>query len=258
MSISKTAQKEITEIISNQMERIITRVTFDSKKHQQERPFHAALVPIEIWKGAKFERSFVTSLGQTVFEKIAVVIAKDHYQEAIRNYRLEGEITQGELAYIEKLLRELEHRNQQPRTPDWEEELEELKKAIRGSKQKVTVIADLYVQTAEKELFFEIKSSKPNADQSKVSKEKLLKIQAIKKKEPVETFFALMDNPYGTKENYGWAHPKRYFDMNQSNCVLIGKEFWDYLGGNGTWEQLIELFEKVGKIYKKRINEEYL
>ena len=48
--------------------------------------------------------------------------------------------------------------------------------------------------------FYEIKSSKPNSDQTKVSKEKMLKLVAANPANQV--YFALPDNPYLTREAY--------------------------------------------------------
>ncbi len=35
--------------------------------------------------------------------------------------------------------------------------------------------------------------------------------------------------------------------------LLIGKEYWDYLGGNDTYEELLDLFDSVGKACKESI-----
>ena len=199
MTSSEKAIGEIEQVICEVMDSVLSRVQFDPQIFSRARPFHAALVPEEIWKGAKFERSFVTSLGQKAFEKIAVIIAKDVHGYAEQGYQLEGEITQGELTQINAILRELEHKGTQRREPNWLQELREVAQAQAGSEQALTVIVDLYVKSAAKEMFFEIKSSKPNADQSLQSKRKLLQIQAIKRGNPVETFFVFPDNPYEQK-----------------------------------------------------------
>ncbi|MCF2143351.1 MAG: TdeIII family type II restriction endonuclease [Candidatus Heimdallarchaeota archaeon] len=264
MPLTEKVQLKIEEELERFITRVIKRVKTDPKikynslGYKKEKPFHAALLPEEIIKLSKFERSFSTSLGQTVFERIAEIIGTDRYEKAARSYRTTGHITQGELDYIEKLLRELEFKSKDQKKSNWKKEVQELENSQGGPIVTIEVISDLYIQAAGKEMYFEIKSSKPNADQTKVSKEKLLKLQAMRRGKNVETYFALPDNPYVTKENYSWSHPKRYFDMEDTNCVLMGKDFWDYLGGKGTWEELIEIFQKVGKKTKKRIFEEFL
>jgi len=36
---------------------------------------------------------------------------------------------------------------------------------------------------------------------------------------------------------------------------LIGKEYWDFLGGDNTFENLLELFDSVGKKFKEKIQQ---
>jgi hypothetical protein len=71
-------------------------------------------------------------------------------------------------------------------------------------------------------------------------------------------FFVLPYNPYGKKEDYNWSFPKRWFDMQNDPVVLIGNEFWDFLGGSGTYNLFIKEVNKLGKVYRDRIYREYL
>ncbi len=61
-----------------------------------------------------------------------------------------------------------------------------------------------------------------------------------------KTFYALPYNPYGElKENYKWGVTKMFFDLE--NEVLIGREFWDFIGGKDTYKQSLEIFESIGR-----------
>ncbi len=43
---------------------------------------------------------------------------------------------------------------------------------------------------------------------------------------------------------------------NNRPChILIGNEYWDFLGGDNIFDELLELFDKVGKNYKEKIKE---
>ena len=42
--------------------------------------------------------------------------------------------------------------------------------------------------------------------------------------------------------------------MDYPNDFLIGEEYWDLLGGEKTLPQLLEVFDKVGKEFKERLN----
>lgn len=258
--MKESTKNKINNEIVRVVDRVIKRRTidepFDIKGLEEERPFHVALLPEEILKGSKFERSFVTSLGQSLWEEIARIIVEEEWGYCKRNQHIEGELYQTQLRTIQKILNELEHARG-GRKPNWEKELKEVDNTASGDKVKISVVVDLYGESKSKKLYCELKSSKPNSDQTKVSKEKLLKIHAIKKGEKFEAFFALPDNPYKTKEAYAWPHPKRWFEMAKPP-VVIGKDFWDAIGGVGTYEELIEIFKQAGKITKPKIRKEFL
>ena len=73
-----------------------------------------------------------------------------------------------------------------------------------------------------------------------------------------KAFYALPYNPYGRKEDYAWPFPQRWFNMLEDPCVLIGEEFWNIVGGSGTYSNFIIEINKLGKDYRKRIYKEYL
>jgi hypothetical protein len=76
-----------------------------------------------------------------------------------------------------------------------------------------------------------LKAPLPNSDQTKVSKEKILKLHCMEPPLVDNAYFALPYNPYGSRENYSWSFPARWFDMKHDDVVLIGDEFWDTIGG---------------------------
>jgi hypothetical protein len=41
-------------------------------------------------------------------------------------------------------------------------------------------------------------------------------------------------------------------------CVLIGDEFWDFIGGSGTYANFVNEVNKLGKDYRERIYREFL
>jgi hypothetical protein len=46
--------------------------------------------------------------------------------------------------------------------------------------------------------------------------------------------------------------------MRADSAVLIGDEFWDKLGGPGTYKSFISTVNEVGKEYRDRIYREFL
>jgi len=242
--------------------RRVNQEPFNEEELLKKNPFGARLVPEEIWKGSKFERSFVTVQGQIGFERIAIILAKQFHIDAQQNYSTEGEYSQGEDNEIHRIIDNLDHPQKgQKRNPDWKSEIEKINNAKNDEIISRQVVSDIWIKMEDKELFIELKAPKPNKDQCKVSKEKLFKIHCIKTREnePHEVYFALPYNPFGlVKESYNWRFAFNYFDMLNSNVVLIGKEFWDYIGNEGVFEELLDLFEEVGEEIKTKIKNEYL
>lgn len=255
----------IQSVIAEMMERIMNKVIyedrFDIEKFQAIKPLYAALVPTEIFKGSHFERRFVTPFGRA-WEKLAVVAANEGIGRGEIGYKIRGVVRDGRLRRIAEVLNRLEHRpraDEERQKPDWDKELAYVMKG-KGEYIPVTVVCDVYAvnqQTGER-FAFELKAPLPNSDQTKVSKEKIFKLYCMEPR-PVEgAYYALPYNPYGQRENYAWSFPARWFNMKEDEIVLIGDEFWEKIGGLGTYQALIDAVNEIGRAYKERIYREYL
>lgn len=255
----------IEAVITQMMDRIVEKVLVDDPFKPEEleaiKPIYAALVPVEIFKGAHFERRFVTPFGK-VWERLAEAIAKQKYGFVKLDYKVDGQIPAERLERIQETLDSLEFaRSEEPlRGPHWDWELSYVMKG-KGALKPTSVNCDLYVADAPNQpgFAFELKAPLPNSDQTKVSKEKMLKLHAMEPKRVESAYYALPYNPYGDKkENYVWAFPRRWFDMQNDACVLIGPEFWELIGDENSYREIIETAKRLGEEYKKRIREEYL
>jgi hypothetical protein len=129
-----------------------------------------------------------------------------------------------------------------------------------GEEIPVTVVCDVYAEDVAtgRRYAFELKSPLPNSDITKVSKEKVLKLHAMEPRAVDEAYFALPFNPYRQRTEYAWSFPARWFDMKHDAVVLIGDEFWDKIGGLGTYQAFIKAVNEIGAEYKERIYREYL
>jgi len=256
---------EITDIISDMMEKIMDRVLvtdpFIPENHRAAKPLYAALVPDEIFKGAHFERRFVTPFGK-VWEKLAVVVAKKAHGSCQQGKTVSGTIKKERLRRIQETLNKLEFPEKKKSgkiKPNWGTELEYILNG-GGAEVPVSVVCDLFIDSNStgKKYSFELKAPLPNSDQTKVSKEKMFKLLSMEQCPVDNAYFALPYNPYGAKEDYAWAFPFRWFDMKNDSSVLIGSEFWDLIGGKGSYEAFIFSVNELGAEYRGRIYREYL
>jgi hypothetical protein len=231
-----------------------------AEKHRADKPLYAALVPDEIFKGSHFERRFVTPFGG-VWEDLAVTAAQYGLGVGQRGVMISGNVKQDRLRRIEEVLNYLEHsaRGVDRVRPDWNKELAYILDGD-GENIPVHVICDLFVEDTKKNLkyAFELKAPLPNSDQTKVSKQKILKLLAMEPCQVNGAYYALPYNPYGKRENYAWSFPARWFNMKEDESVLIGDEFWEKIGGVGTYQAFIEAVNEIGKEYKERIYREFL
>ncbi len=265
MTTNERVAEGIKRVVSEMMDRLMDKVLitdpFVAEKHHAAKPLYAALVPDEIFKGSHFERRFVTPFGN-VWEELAIVVAKERHGHCQRGASIQGTIKAERLRRIQALLNQLEHgtgEEKKRKQPNWSEELNYIL-AGKGEPIPCAVTCDLFVDSAvtRKKYAFEIKAPLPNSDQTKVSKEKLFKLLAMTPPQVDFAYYALAYNPYGTKSNYSWSFPARWFNMRNDSSVLIGDEFWELLGGVGTYQTFINEINALGVHYKERIYREFL
>jgi hypothetical protein len=243
------------------MYKVLVEDPFIKEDHRAQKPLYAALVPDEIFKGSHFERRFVTPFG-SAWEKLAIVAANTGLGYGEKGVSINGQVNSERLRRIQEVLNELEHpeKGKKRVRPNWKKELAYV---LEGKDEKLiptTVICDVYVEDRKnnRKYAIELKAPLPNSDQTKVSKEKILKLYSM---EPVKidgAFYALPYNPYGKRSAYAWSFPARWFDMKNDEVVLIGDEFWEKIGGIGTYNAFISAVNDIGKEYKDRIYREYL
>jgi hypothetical protein len=259
--MKQAIQAVIRSMMDRIMENVLQNDPFVIETHRAKRPLYAALVPDEIFKGSHFERRFVTPFGNA-WEKLAEMAAKEGLGHGETGRTIIGTVAEDRLRRITQVLNQLEHPRQgaeQRARPDWKTELAYVLEG-RGEPIPVTVVCDVYAEDTnhQRRYAFELKAPLPNSDQTKVSKEKLLKLYAMEPRQIDEAYYALPYNPYGKRADYAWSFPARWFDMKHDEVVLIGDEFWDKIGGAGTYQALIEAINEIGPAYKERIYRDYL
>ncbi len=208
------------------------------------KPFHEAIIPDQVLRVSTFERSFSTKLGST-FEECARLIASQTYKVARRNFVATGQMPAAAASRIEQLVNQIasEHK------PNFLSLIDDVLKIQDQNWVERPVVADLFLESAQgQRYFFEIKSPKPNKGQCLEIAERLLRVHAItqEKRPKVNAYFAMAYNPYGAhREDYKHSFSLQYLDMK--NEVLLGEEFWEVVGGKGTYEELLDIYREVGR-----------
>lgn len=258
-----STKQKIRQHLSSVMERLLYRRTvlepFNKEDISKKNPFGFRLVPVEVWKGSKFERSFVTTLGQGIFEQLGSIIAEGTGSFSANQHTELLTINTWRLEKIDEILKTQRSKGANRKKPNWNNEVEEVLKLENQKYEDVTVLFDLYIKRPNgKEEFYSFKTVKPNLDQTERAKRDMLRLKAAMPDS--EPYFALPFNPAGEGELYSNAFkiPYKLFDMDKDPAVLIGAELWNKIGENpNTYNELLSIFEEIGEIYSEKIRKEY-
>lgn len=239
-------EKEFRECVLNTIARLEDEDTY--------RPFHAALLSKQALFWSRFERSFSTSFGQRVIEQVSRVAAEAGGAQAAQTQRVTTfTLSSTQLAAVDEHVAGLRNGGNLA-APNWDATLAALARApSSGKAQEVRVISDLWWRRGGVNHYMSIKTVKPNIDQTAEAKRDMLK---LKLNDPAaKVYFGLYYNPYGeSRADYRWSPPQRIFNMTTDGCVLIGKDYWDTLGGAGFYEELLAIAERIGTATRTQID----
>lgn len=247
MALSSNQKEKIVALLKRKIEEKLRRYTRESSSM----PFLTRLIQDgEKVAAYSFIHSIATTLGMSIYEDVSKIIAEESAEKCFTKYDVGGVISRDQKSVIDEIVRKLRNGEKEV---DHDEEARLVLKASTedGKAQKEGKIADFYMLRDGTEHYFEIKTVKPNIDVFTKSKTKLLEWIARRRK-PVKVFLAFPYNPY---------HPQPYERFTEQGVLekgkefLIGKEYWDFLGDEGAFEQLLELFDSVGKKFKEDIQE---
>lgn len=214
------------------------------------KPFHEALLTPAIRTISKYERSFSTTLG-SMFEVAAELVGRQNFAFARRQYQVEGRMGTAANATIESISNEIETTKMQGRYPAY---VDAIARSFHADTVERSIKADLYIRDHDdNEMFFEMKSPKPNKSQCLDVTQKLLRIHALRQDGPprVKTYYAMSYNPYGSRIQY--KHPFAVNLLDMEHQVLLGPEFWELIGGQGTYEEVVKLFVEIGRTYRSDV-----
>jgi len=235
--------KKYRDIIAKEFRDCVLNTIKRLDNAETNRPFHAALLSDEALFWSRFERSFSTSFGQRVIEEISRVAAiaggasnASRQKETI--VRLDKAVDTSIITHIQALRAAYK--------PKWGETVSEMSRIyLSGEVIEHRIISDLWWLKDGINHYMSIKTVKPNIDQTAIAKQDLLRLTLA---DPTcKAYFGLYYNPYGEcRESYAHSPPMGIFDFHSDEAVLIGKDYWDTLGGAGCYETVLEIAREVG------------
>ncbi len=246
-------RREYRVAIAQEFERCVMNTIARLENEDTHRPFHRSLLSDEALFWSRFERSFSTSFGQRVIEQISRIAALSGGAEIAENQRQTVfSLPDNVLSAIDSQLMGLRD-SSSGRVPDWGAEVAQLQAVIPVRQvQSVRVISDLWWVRDGVEHFMSIKTVKPNLDQSVEAKRDLLKLKMANP--GCRVFFGLYYNPYGEMlSDYAWSFPRRIFNFGRDEVVVVGRDYWNLLGGDGFYEEVTAIAAEVGEATRAKI-----
>ncbi len=244
MALNKEQVEKIKELLRTKLNDKLSKYA----RETTSMPFLAKLMQdSEKVAAYSFIHSLATTLGMSIYEQISKIIAKANYDEVETGYDVEGSMSNEENAKITQILQEIKSKS---RTADKDKEIKEILECNQNKGRQIKIRADLFLKKGNDEFYIEIKTAKPNMDVFAKSKQKLLEWVALRKKK-VHTILAIPYNPYHP-EPYSRFTMQGYLDEEKE--LYVAEKFWSLLGGEGTYKEILDIFDEVGKEFKEKIH----
>ena len=217
------------------------------KPETDNMPFHYRLLGKDRMALFSFIQSLNTTFGVSIYEPVAVALARERFKIAETQVKPFNKISSQSHQQIQTIMNGLTVAN---REPNKSTEIEEIRKVCqKGILNQVSLTkVDIWLENHEGELFlFDLKTVKPNKSDFEKFKQTLLEWTAAelarKPSAIVKTMIGLPYNPYEPEPYKRWTM-RGMLDLQDD--ILIAEELWNFIGGEGTYEDLLDAFEMAG------------
>ena len=252
MPLSQQQIKSIEEIIRNSLRNRFKNYNPEPAKM----PFHTRLLGKDKLALYAFIHSLNTNFGTTIFEPIAVSLASNKFKVAKSQIKSGTQLSEKAQYEIQKIIDNLTSANDKPNK---DREIEIIRKFCQSGKMRTVkpTRVDVYLESNQGEIYLvDIKTAKPNKGGFKELKRTLLEWTAtILAQNPtaiINTLIAIPYNPYEPKPYSRWTMAGM-LDLEKE--LKVAEEFWDFLGGEGAYNDLLNCFERIGIQMREEIDD---
>ncbi|MCK9560489.1 MAG: TdeIII family type II restriction endonuclease [Candidatus Marinimicrobia bacterium] len=210
-------------------------------------PFHTRLLGKDRLALYSFIHSLNTNFGTSIFEPVALALASTNFASASSQQTAGSQISSEAQKVIQNIMDGLATATLSPNKPD---EIKAIRAVCRQGEMKTVKPTKVDIKLVDHNgtiYFFDLKTAKPNAGGFKEFKRTLLEwIAAVLASNPeadVQSFIAIPYNPYEPKPYSRWTM-RGMLDLQEE--LKVADEFWNFLGSDGSYEQLLDCFERVG------------
>jgi type II restriction enzyme len=219
-------------------------------------PFHTRLLGKDRMALYSFIQSLNTTFGVNIFEPVAKALAMQRYPYAETQQAAGTQISSEAFIVIQKIISGL---TTTLHSPNKLEEIQMIRQVCRkgDSVQASMTLVDLKIVDENGSVyFFDLKTVKPNKANFISFKRTLLEwIAAHLYDNPesnIGSYIAIPYNPFYPGPYRPWTMVGM---MDIKNELMVAEDFWDFLGGDGSYQNLLDIFEKVGLELREEIDE---
>lgn len=218
-------------------------------------PFHTRLLGKDRMALFSFIHSLNTNFGTTIFEPVAEELGNANFDVIKRQATAGNCITKSAEEKIQSIMDLLESAKNKPNK---DAELKEILNVARDGEVaeiKPTKV-DLFLQKGNEVYLIDIKTAKPNKGGFKEFKRTLLTWAATysfdNPNAKINTLIAIPYNPYAPKPYERWTMAGM---LDLEHELKVAEEFWDFVGGKGSYDMILSAFEEVGIEMRSEIDE---
>ena len=252
MSLTNQQKSHIQEVIINSL-----RDKFRNYNPEPAfMPFHFRLLGKDRMALYSFIHSLSTKFGTSIFEPVAQSLAQLNFVEAELQQTAGVQISSEAQRVIQNIMDNLATAVAMPNKP---EEIQAIRTVCRQGEMRTVkpTKIDLKVTGHDNTVYlFDIKTAKPNSGEFKGFKRTLLEWIAIElatnPSANIQTLIAIPYNPYEPQPYNRWTM-RGMLDLEHE--LKVAEEFWDFLGGQGAYLELLDCFEKAGIALRPEIDE---
>lgn len=241
MALTNEQREKIQNVISNCL-----RNKFKNYVPQNNyMPFHFRLLGKDRMALYSFMQSLLTTFGTSIFEPVAAALAQTKFARVETQYVVGNTIYSQCQQCVQTIINELTIQAK----PNKINELSRLNNSLRGDINSLKPMkVDLFLETETGEQYlFDLKTAKPNKGDFQKYKQTLLEWAGITytndKDLKVHSLIAIPYNPYHPEPYQFWTLAGM-LDLEEE--LMVDKRFWNFLGGEGAYDELLECFESVG------------
>ncbi|MBN2213989.1 MAG: TdeIII family type II restriction endonuclease [Bacteroidales bacterium] len=210
-------------------------------------PFHTRLLGKDRIALFSFIHSLNTNFGTSIFEPVAKALASLSFASAESQQTAGTQISSESQKVIQNIIDRLTTAETLPNKPDEILAIREVCQKGEMNRVKLTKVDIKLIDKNGRICLIDLKTAKPNAGGFKEFKRTLLEwvaaTLATNPKAIVQTIIAIPYNPYEPQPYRRWTI-RGMLDLE--NELKVAKEFWDFIGGTGAYEDLLDIFERIG------------